>query len=619
LVADLELLGAEVTVAACDVADRDRLGAVLERIPAEFPLTGVIHTAGVLDDGVFGSLTAERVDAALRPKVDGAWNLHELTRDADLAVFALFSSAAGVLGTAGQGGYNAANTFVDALASWRRAQGLPATSLAWGPWNQASEMSEHVGTTDATRMTRGGISPFSFEEGMAAYDTSRDLDEAVPILINLDPRASRTADGGVPSLMRGLVGTRTQRGVSPAALTTSATEAPLELVKRITRLPAAEREQALAEVVRAEIAVVLGHSSVEDVSVEDTFRELGFDSLTAVELRNRLTATTGIRLQVTTIFDYPTASELASFLVTELAVASEESKLTEGDEPTPPAAPAGGPVDTIVSLYRGAVDAGRADDGMVMLTAAARLLPRFDNAESAGSPRIAQLASGKTRPALSCIVPPIAPMLDTAYSLFAAELPEARDVSALWPLGFVEGEPIPANLNALFEVYGDAVLRHAGTDPLVLVGHSSGGWIAHGVASYLSGIGSPPAAIALLDTYWPGDLVVEVQRDFMRAQAKRHELMSDESGMASLGHQLIAMGGYLGMFDEWTPQETKVPTLLVRASEFMSGELKSDDVQESSDDPYQFTVDVPGNHFSMMSKYPESTARAVHDWLVRVL
>ncbi|GAA1306589.1 SDR family NAD(P)-dependent oxidoreductase [Saccharothrix xinjiangensis] len=617
LVAELTASGAEVVVARCDVADRDALAAVLAAVPPEHPLTAVVHTAGALDDGVFGSLTPERLDVPLRPKVDGAWHLHELTADADLAVFALYSSAAGVLGTAGQANYNAANAFVDAMSLWRRARGLPAVSLAWGFWGQLSEMSGHVGEADRSRMTRGGITPLGFEQGMALYDTALEVDEAVPVPIGLKPSASRLPDGGVPALLRDLVRVRTRRAVDRTAPGAGG-EGTSDLLRRLAALPAGERARALADVVRAEIAVVLGHVSADGVPTDSTFRELGFDSLTAVELRNRLNAATGVRLRVTTIFDYPTADELAGFLVGELEVPDD----ARPEAPATPAAErAAGPEDTVVSLYLRAVEEGRFEDGMVMLTAAARLLPVFTDVASAGAPRLARLASGSARPSLTCVVPPIAPMLDTAYSMFAAGLPEPRDVSALRPLGFTEGEPVPADLDALFRVCGNAVLEDAGIDPVVLVGHSSGGWIAHGVASHLCDLGRPPAAVVLLDTYWPGEMVVTVRRDFMRAQARRHELLSEDSGAAPLGHQLIAMGGYLGMFDDWRPAPTRVPTLLVRAGQYMSGEDKPAEVREQpcTDGTYHDVAVVPGNHFSMMSTHPGTTAAAVHGWLERVL
>jgi acyl carrier protein len=312
LVADLELLGAEVTVAACDVADRDGLGAVLERIPAEFPLTGVIHTAGVLDDGVFGSLTAERVDAALRPKVDGAWNLHELTRDADLAVFALFSSAAGILGTAGQAGYGAANTFVDALASWRRAQGLPAISLAWGPWNSSGGMTAQLDDADLARMGRSGALELSEKQGLALWDAALSQDDALLIPVHMDTSRLRTAGDAIPSMLRGLVRATLRRSVAVT------TENSSSLADRLAGLSSVEVDHIVLEVVRDQVARVLGHASGVVVPPEKAFRELGFDSLTAVELRNRLKITTGLTLQATLIFDYPNPRALAGFLVAEL-------------------------------------------------------------------------------------------------------------------------------------------------------------------------------------------------------------------------------------------------------------------------------------------------------------
>ncbi|HWM04126.1 MAG TPA: type I polyketide synthase, partial [Actinophytocola sp.] len=207
LAAELTELGAAVEVAACDAADRDALAALLDKIPTEHPLTAVIHTAGVTDDGVLASLTTDRVDAVLRPKVDAAWNLHELTKDLDLSAFVLFSSLAGVLGNPGQANYAAANSFLDGLATQRRAAGLPAVSLAWGPWSLSEGMAGKLGDVERSRMARAGFLTLSAEEGMARLDAALvgDRDGVVPL--KLDTTALAALGSACPPLFRSLVRT----------------------------------------------------------------------------------------------------------------------------------------------------------------------------------------------------------------------------------------------------------------------------------------------------------------------------------------------------------------------------------------------------------------------------
>ncbi|RYJ21851.1 malonyl CoA-acyl carrier protein transacylase [Streptomyces sp. L-9-10] len=189
--AELTGLGAEVEVAACDVADRTALAALLASVPEAHPLTGVVHTAGVLDDGVVPALTQERLDRVLRPKVDAGLALHELTRGGDLAVFALFSSVAGVFGSGGQANYAAANSFLDALAQHRGALGLPGTSLAWGPWQQSGGMTAGLRDTDLRRMARSGFVPLRIEEGLSLFDTAVEGQDAVLVTARLDPAETR--------------------------------------------------------------------------------------------------------------------------------------------------------------------------------------------------------------------------------------------------------------------------------------------------------------------------------------------------------------------------------------------------------------------------------------------
>nr|BAW35612.1 modular polyketide synthase [Streptomyces sp. RK95-74] len=323
LAAELGALGATVTWAACDTADRDSLAAVLSALPAEHPLTAVVHTAGVLDDGVISSLTGERIDAVLRPKVDAAWNLHELTRELDLSAFVLFSSAAGAFGSPGQGNYAAANTFLDALAQHRAALGLPASSLAWGLWAAADGMAGSLESTDVSRISRGGYGALPLDEGLALFDVTDALSEAALVPIRIDTAALRgqAAAGLLPPLLRGLVRTPVRRSADTGATGTPGVETGSgSLTERLAGLSATERDRELLDVVRTHVAAVLGHATPDDVDAGRGFLDLGFDSLTAVDLRNRLGAAAGLRLPVTLIFDYPTPTALAGYLREELGL-----------------------------------------------------------------------------------------------------------------------------------------------------------------------------------------------------------------------------------------------------------------------------------------------------------
>ncbi|MFH9612750.1 SDR family NAD(P)-dependent oxidoreductase [Streptomyces pratensis] len=319
LVTELTGLGAEVTSVACDAADRDALAGVLADLPADRPLTAVIHAAGVLADGVLGSLTPERVDAVFRPKVDAAWNLHELTRDMDLAAFVLFSSSAATLGSPGQGNYAAANAYLDALAAHRHTLGLPAHSLAWGLWAQASGMTGTLDETDRARIARGGVAPLPTDEGLALFDAALRGTDPVVIPVRLDTAALRGQAEALAPLFRGLVPVR--RATAGHAATGGADS----LRDRLAGLLEPEREPFLTELVQSRVATILGYRSAQDVSRTLPFRELGFDSLAAVELRNGLAATTGLRLPATLVFDHPTPAELARYLLGELTGALDRA------------------------------------------------------------------------------------------------------------------------------------------------------------------------------------------------------------------------------------------------------------------------------------------------------
>ncbi|MDQ0578394.1 type I polyketide synthase [Streptomyces rishiriensis] len=308
---ELTDLGTTVTITACDTADRDAVGALLAAISDAHPLTAVVHTAGVLDDGVVTALTPDRFDTVLRPKLDAALHLHELTRDADLAAFVLFSSAAGVLGNPGQGNYAAANASLDALALHRHRSGLPGTSLAWGVWDQTGT-SANLGMANQRRMAQGLVA-HSSQEGLALFDAALQSGDAVLLAAKPDYAALRAQAASEPVhvLLRSLVraGRRTARHVAPRGG---------GLAEQLAATLPVQREQMLLDLIRREVAVVLGHSAPGKVDADRAFREVGFDSMLAVELRNRLTGLVGIRLPATIIFDHPTPRSLMRRLLAEL-------------------------------------------------------------------------------------------------------------------------------------------------------------------------------------------------------------------------------------------------------------------------------------------------------------
>ncbi|HEY8981417.1 MAG TPA: SDR family NAD(P)-dependent oxidoreductase, partial [Streptomyces sp.] len=311
LTAELAALGAETTWAACDVSDRDALTALLASVPAEHPLTAVFHTAGTLDDGLLTALTPERVDAVLRPKTDAALHLHDLTRSLDLAAFVLYSSVAGTLGNPGQANYAAANAHLDALARHRRAQGLPATSLAWSLWGLPDGMAGGLGKAGLDRIAASGLPALTAAQGLAALDAAVGHDRAdlVPVRVDTAALRARATDGELPALLRALVRTPTRR-----AATGSVPGGATALRERLVALPEAERGEALLDLVRTEVAAVLGRGGGDTIDPRRAFKELGFDSLSAVELRNRINTTTGLRLPATLVFDHPTPAALAAEL-----------------------------------------------------------------------------------------------------------------------------------------------------------------------------------------------------------------------------------------------------------------------------------------------------------------
>jgi acyl transferase domain-containing protein/short-subunit dehydrogenase/acyl carrier protein len=309
LQSELSGLGARVRIVASDMTDPEQVQAVISSVGEEYPLSVVVHSAGALDDGLIGSLTPERVARVLAPKVDAAWHLHELTEHLDLSAFVLFSSISGILGSAGQASYCAGNVFLDALAAHRRAHGLPAISMAWGWWAEASGMAGDLNAADRARKERWGAVAMSAEQALDLFDAACEVDEALVIAARFHAWSSRAAAEAeaAPALLRGLVRVKQGRASAEGSW-----------ARRLASIPEDEQGEVLLELVRAEVASVLGHPSVEAIDARRSFPDLGFDSLAAVELRNRLDTLTGLRLPATVVFDHPSAAELSATLLAAL-------------------------------------------------------------------------------------------------------------------------------------------------------------------------------------------------------------------------------------------------------------------------------------------------------------
>ncbi|MGV9316254.1 type I polyketide synthase [Streptomyces sp. NPDC003691] len=641
LLASLAALGAEATAVACDLADRD---AVAGLVGAHPDLGAVVHIAGALDDGVISSLTPEKLDRVLRPKVDAAWYLHELTRDRELTAFILFSSAAGTFGGPGQGNYAAANAFLDALAQHRRALGLTASSLAWGLWEDRGAMADTVGDTDVSRMSRSGFAPLTADEGLALFDASRRADSAVLVPVRLDTAALRAqaAAGFVQPLLRGLIRVPVRR---------AAAETGAGLVERLAGLSPAERDEVLVDLVRSLVAAVLGHEGAGAIEPGRGFIEYGVDSLAAVELRNRLNAALGLKLPTKLIFEHGTPVALTQYLRAELAGAFAEASAA-----APAGAPRGGNdrSDSIAGLYRQACEQGKFDEARQLLRAVAEIPPAADTsldslagvyrqasrvgmldeaadllmaaslarptfadpAQLAKRPELVPFARGPEGPAVVCLTSISALAGPHQYFRFASALKDLRDVSVLTAPGYAGGEPLAADLEALARLQAEAIAaRYPESGSFVLAGASAGGWLAHAAAAHLERMGVRPAGVALLDTYLPKASSVT---DRIRPGMVKEGYDREDSYGYMDGTGLTAMGWYLRMFGGfWTPEDIQAPILVVRATEYMadgSGTVpKPEEWQAYWEQPHR-AVDVPGNHFTMMEAHAEATAAAVHSW-----
>jgi acyl transferase domain-containing protein/surfactin synthase thioesterase subunit/acyl carrier protein len=605
LVAELGALGAEATVAACDVTDRGELEDLLDSIPAERPLGAVIHSAAVLDNGVIELLDAERLERVMRPKVDAAWHLHELTAGLDLSRFIVFSSVAGLIGSAAQANYTAANAFLDALAAHRQQLGLPGTSLAWGGWIQRTDLIEALSEVDRARLERSGIVAVLPEQGLELFDLACESEAPLVVPVGFDRAALRAqAEAGMlPAVLSGLVGTSAKPQSEAGSLRA-----------RLDAVPEDQREAVVLDLVRGQAAAILGYGSSEEIGPDLVLQELGFDSLGTVELRNRLTASTGVSLPILALADHPTASGIARYLLAHMNDGADE--VEDAGEGMPAGNEGLGRDSSFVSLLGEAGERGELDDFVELLTAASRFRFTFEKSSEIGDrPRPIRLADGGEQSSL-VLIPSVGPMSGPQeYVKLAREFRGVRPVYTFPLLGFSPGEPLPGSATAAIELQAEAILEAEVGAEFVLGGHSSGGWLAQALAQRLEAVGSPPSAVLLLDTYPPDSPLLSRMLPVMLAAmqgVEAGEMRIDDA-------RLLALGAYRGIFSEWRPPALDIPIAMVRASE-PAWEVEDRDGSEwraSWVFPHTL-VEASGNHFTMMTEYASSTAEEVQNALDQI-
>ncbi|MFJ2263437.1 type I polyketide synthase [Streptomyces sp. NPDC087844] len=322
LVTELEALGTKVTVVSCDASDREALRELLAEIPTEHPLTAVFHASGIPENAPFAELDLPHIDDILRPKAEAARHLHELTRHLELSDFVLFSSGAAAWGSGLQGAYAAANAYLDALAEHRRAIGLPATSVAWGPWGDSGMASDR---TAVNYFGRRGLSPLDPDLALKSLQQALTQGDTTVAVADIDWRkfaAALTTRRPSP-LLSDLAGP----GEQESAEGDGDEPGGHALLRQLVAATAEQQRHLLLRHVQATVAAVLGYPGPDAVPPGQPLKELGFDSLTAVELRNRLNATTGLGLPPTLVFDHPSPSALADLLREHLV---EEGTASEG-------------------------------------------------------------------------------------------------------------------------------------------------------------------------------------------------------------------------------------------------------------------------------------------------
>ncbi|HRI63722.1 MAG TPA: SDR family NAD(P)-dependent oxidoreductase [Polyangium sp.] len=607
---EIQALGASVTMAECNIADRAALEAIMTSIAPELPLVGVVHAAGIIDDVTMARMTPTQLHHVMLAKVHGAWHLHELTQGQDLAMFILFSSLSGVLGSFGQANYAAANAFLDGLAQKRRSMGLPGLALAWGPWADVG-MAARMNEADKNRMRKKGVPLLPTDDGLALFDMALQRPEALLVAARFDMNATDVNVSFVPSMLLDLVrtpkemGTRATKGLAQSSVSL-----------RLASMSEIERTHHVLDIVRAEIAQALALSP-NAVNPDHSLLELGLDSLLALEVKSRLGTMLGLKLPDALLFDQPTSSKIAHWIVANFRVNAS----TPSPEKAAPALMV--PDDgvnrerTLVAMFRQTPLEPTSDE---LLAVAARMRKNRQAQSLAKigvrTPAPERLAARNGALSYLCF-PAIVPGGPIQYARFASALPESREVWGMHNPGFGADDTLPEDLTSVIEYHADMVQRHAKGGAFVLAGASTGGWIAHLVAQHLERKGILPAAVVLLDSYLNDSRLDGLLQALRQRWVEVTFAAPELAAITTVDDQLVAMNWYRQIFAGWAPTPLHTPVLLVRAGSFFGQAEHRDDTWRTNWKPFHAAIEVPGNHFTMMSDNAATTAHAVWEWLLQ--
>ena len=589
LAAELTAEGAVATAVAADLADRSALATVLSAVPADRPLTAVVHAGAPLDEVPLERLTPQRLAGTFAAPVAEARLLHELTSGLELDAFVLFSSIAGTFGGVGQGAYASTNAALDAVALRRRAEGHAATSIAWGPWVLPEGYRDGGGDLGRLRRERFGRQGLALLSPDRALDAVRvAVDSGAPGVVVADVDWARFAPAYAASRPAGLLSelpeARTVRAPAGAA-------AP-EPSARLAGATGAERRDLVVSLVRTEAAAVLGRTDPSALP-ERGLLELGFDSLTSVELRNRLARATGVALPTSAFLDNPGLTGLAERLLD----AYERDAAPDGPAAgSAPAVSAG----ALTTLFRQALDQGRSADFVALLGQAAQFRTVFARSDEPGAaPAPVELGAEGDGLRLVCLPSVLAASGPHQFARFAAALRGTHPVTALHLPGFRADEPLPATGEVLVEALAATVAAAACGTPFALVGYSSGGLLAHQVADRTGA-----RAVVLLDSRPLDAFTPAEQARVLAGLAARVDALDDT--------QLTAMGGYLRLLAALRPRPVGTATLLVAAAET--------EVAGAASWPLPHTVRrTDGDHFTLIEEHAATTAQVVRGWLAEAV